>query len=422
MGLRSSGFAILAALACFFLLCDCGKSNRDNADIDRALDMIDLRWGGIPQDFPKDVPIYPGLRGVTVVRFEGVINVSGASDDTVEKVVSYYETALVENGWSEDEPTTKAGSMLNLRYSQIGRSLCIGVARDHWDKTAIHLIVDERVLSPAAARVAQRPDSPEARQIVDRMAEVYASCSTYRDEGRVETVYFERVGESTETLRFRTAFVRPDRFRFEYVDASDRYVIHSDSNGTRTWWDVTPGVEEEDSLELALAGATGISSGSAHTIPSLLLNEAHSFRLTDLTELMLLPDANLDGVSCYRIQGKNRGGDVESLWIEKKTYLLRRIDTGMQFSDFRTEETTTYSPQVNVDVPPEELEFYPSGLISVPLWSRIAEAVPPAYVIFSPDSPEFIVFCLVAGSALCLAAAGCLALVRRMRKRVRISE
>ena len=43
-----------------------------NGKIDRVLDLIDERSGGAPESFPEDVPVYPGLRGVTFVETEGI--------------------------------------------------------------------------------------------------------------------------------------------------------------------------------------------------------------------------------------------------------------------------------------------------------------------------------------------------------------
>ncbi len=59
--------------------------------------------------------------------------------------------------------------------------------------------------------------SPE--QILAAMAEAYATCASYRDAGVVTTRFLHPDGGGFTTTRpFRTAFVRPGRFRFEYRD------------------------------------------------------------------------------------------------------------------------------------------------------------------------------------------------------------
>src|SRR5256885_2078226 len=65
--------------------------------------------------------------------------------------------------------------------------------------------------------VHSRPQSPmSARQIIERMAEVYASCRTYSDEGEVSTEYVRIQSLQTVRQPFSTAFIRPASFRFEF--------------------------------------------------------------------------------------------------------------------------------------------------------------------------------------------------------------
>jgi hypothetical protein len=79
-------------------------------------------------------------------------------------------------------------------------------------------------------------------QILEAMAEVYATCSTYRDAGRVTTRFYsaDRHRPRTSVRPFTTAFRRPDRFRFEYreryqiEDEWDRYIVWADGSAVRT--------------------------------------------------------------------------------------------------------------------------------------------------------------------------------------------
>ena len=203
-----------------------------------------------------------------------------------------------------------------------------------------------------------------AKQILDRMAKTCAECKTYRDSGVVTTVFIEASGNQTVEKPFNTSFVRPDRFRFEYhkktsVGQKERYIVWRKGKEVQTWWDIKPGVQKEESLDLAIAGATGVSGGSAHTIPALLLPHEVSGRpLTDLTESKRIDDGNLEKVGCFRIQA-NYADVPETLWIDKRSFLVRRIDAQEKFANFRTEETTTYEPVVDGEIPDKALEFNP---------------------------------------------------------------
>src|SRR4051794_40464398 len=130
-----------------------------------------------------------------------------------------------------------------------------------------------------------------AEQILEGMAAVYAGCRTYRDTGRVHTRFLTRRGrlDFESTKPFRTAFVRPDRFRFEFAShfpgqaEMHRFIVHMAGRVVQTWWDLRPGVERQSRLGMALAGATGVSGGAAHTVPALLLpRRVGGRRLTDL--------------------------------------------------------------------------------------------------------------------------------------------
>ena len=77
-----------------------------------------------------------------------------------------------------------------------------------------------------------------------------------------------------------------------------------------------------------------------------------------LTEAKLAEDGESDKVDCFRVEGK-LGSNPITLWIDKKSYLLRRIDEQAQFDNFRTEQTTTYDPIINEQITDKMLKFDP---------------------------------------------------------------
>jgi outer membrane lipoprotein-sorting protein len=195
--------------------------------------------------------------------------------------------------------------------------------------------------------------------VLDLVAKTYAGCRSYRDSGVVRTVFVRDKGRRIVEKTFRTAFVRPDRFRFEFEENGDRYIVWRDRDEVLSWWHVKPGVSKVSSLGLALAGATGVSGGSAHTVPALLLpSDVTGWRVTELGEATRIDDARIDEVDCFRIAGSS-AGSPHILWIDQKTYLVRRIEEGNRFDEFRTEETTDYDSVLDGEVPDESLRFDP---------------------------------------------------------------
>lgn len=201
---------------------------------------------------------------------------------------------------------------------------------------------------------------PSASEIIDRMAAAYLKCNTYTDTGSVTTVFKSADGTRTVVKQFSTALVRPGQFRFEYSEVGEsdsRYVVWQKGSDVRTWWDVTKEAERPSSLGLALAGATGVSSGSAHTVPALLMPEEVGGRLfTDLQELQRGEDEALGTHKCFTIEALYVDSPIK-IWIDQDTFAIRRIDGTTELEGFSTVETTVYQPIIDKDVAPALLDY-----------------------------------------------------------------
>ena len=154
--------------------------------------------------------------------------------------------------------------------------------------------------SPIGGADAPKQDSLTAKQILDRMAEAYAGCKSYRDSGIVKTVFVRASGDDTKENTFATAFVRPDRFRFgckrltDRLNREQRYIVWCKGKEVQTWWNIKSDIEQQPSLGKALVGATGVSGGSAHTVPALLFpEEIGGRRLTDLKDAKRASSASM---------------------------------------------------------------------------------------------------------------------------------
>ena len=206
-------------------------------------------------------------------------------------------------------------------------------------------------------------DALTAKDVLDRMAKTYAECKSYRDTGMVETKA-RRVVFFGQPTTFSTVFVRPKRFRFEYtqnqmappgVESQLHEILWCNGNEVRLWSSALPGIKKEESLGMAVDWATGLSSGSAHTIPSLLLpKEIGGRRLTDITEAKRIEDAHIGNVACIRISGKY-GDSAMTLWLDQKQFLVRRIDSQSKIE----ERTTTYEPVIDEKIAEKLLKFNP---------------------------------------------------------------
>lgn len=221
------------------------------------------------------------------------------------------------------------------------------------------------------------PSTPRPAEILLRAAERYRDCRSYQDEGLVLT-RFERTDHPQETRKaFQTAFARSGRFRFEFSEAGlmgteSRYIVWMHGQEVKSWWTLGKGPESEPDLARAIAGATGVSSGSAYTIPSVLMKEAawKGGTWTDSSGVYRISDGTLGPDVCFRIQRltstpPGTTGELptpatkgkRTYWIRQADHLLLRIDGETDFGSFFTRETTTYSPILDRPVPEPALSF-----------------------------------------------------------------
>src|SRR5437016_6146406 len=117
-----------------------------------------------------------------------------------------------------------------------------------------------------------------AQEILLAMHLKYAAMRSYQDRGLVLRK-FPNKPDADETT-FETFFRRPDRFRFEWTTHHPYLglrhlrtyrVIWSNGTGAFLYSDRDGKAEPQESLRMAVAGATGVSSCAAHTVSSMLL-------------------------------------------------------------------------------------------------------------------------------------------------------
>lgn len=210
-------------------------------------------------------------------------------------------------------------------------------------------------------------EAPGTQEILDRMAEVYRQCATYSDSGIVTKYYVMGKKTIPEKRGFETAFARPNRFVFQSGSGSDSDTVHWGISVEGSKVITVAGVEGNEatspSLNEAIERVTGTSWGAAHTVPALLLPDKVSGpRLPEMQEAKRIQDGKQGASDCYRIQGKwevagilrpldGRPGPAypTTVWVDKATFLVRRIDQQIGAGDYRTDIRAVYEPEINRD-------------------------------------------------------------------------
>lgn len=239
------------------------------------------------------------------------------------------------------------------------------------------LVLVTLLLSPnvycSAKELAEGTESISAEGVMKALEDVYKNCNSYSDSGLVQTTFFREDDKLVSETPFFTDYIRDESFRFEFTTKHplpfahpNKTIIVKNDGIVKEWrnfdlGDVKKGIQQEESLSMAIAGATGVSGGSAYTIPVLLnVKEIGGWKrkLTSFHSARLIEDGEMEGKSYFRIIAEYLGKDEnkqptirsKTLWVNKETYLIHRIDTQTQFPNFRTETSTTYNPSININI------------------------------------------------------------------------
>ena len=172
-----------------------------------------------------------------------------------------------------------------------------------------------------------------ARTFLQAVEARYQALTSYSDTGWTTRIH--RLHERRCT--FETSYVAPDQFRFAfetphpYWRLRHRVARHVFGSADGALYDYdrsysgAESLETPESLELAVAGATGISDGTAHTIASLLFPDVRGFRLSDLQRLRFRRTRVIDGVACIAISGLHPRAGRYTAWFGAQDLMLRRL-------------------------------------------------------------------------------------------------
>lgn len=160
-----------------------------------------------------------------------------------------------------------------------------------------------------------------AQTALDSVARAYKGFIEYHDAGFVRS---ERI-----RVTFETHFVRGQLFEFAFSSNPTGGEMMPVARvtwraGELEFWTILKGAPRPESLRMAVAALTGISSGAAHGAASLLLDEVGGRLPTDLRDPVLLSSRDIAGVACHEVRGKHPDMSAEeSLFIEQTSFLIR---------------------------------------------------------------------------------------------------
>ena len=219
------------------------------------------------------------------------------------------------------------------------------------------------------------PQALSAQQVLDAAAQKYAGFSQYQgacsillegesaiDGGAPQQI----VGSANSIVTFERGesldVTGSNNFggTFEAVSTPDLTTISVTGADASPVWKLTKRtvIFQKDKLDKAttdqfLAGLMGVSGGGGATLPALLMGDNSLNPLRAKSEIALQPERNLGTTPCYIVtETDNARKSVTTLWIEKDSFLLRRIQSEIG--------PTTTPAMTGAQLPPEMLKENPA--------------------------------------------------------------
>lgn len=87
----------------------------------------------IPDDFPKDVPLYEKMKVMAVQQdsASGAFSITAQSQDSVAKIAEFYKKQAESNGWTQASEMSQGAAMHMLGYSKGDRNMNLVLAGEN---------------------------------------------------------------------------------------------------------------------------------------------------------------------------------------------------------------------------------------------------------------------------------------------------
>ena len=174
----------------------------------------------------------------------------------------------------------------------------------------------------------------DPQSIIKKVEAAYAALETYEAEGEIVSNIEMRTTKNSSVKSFTLRLKKPDLFRVTWDDqGADDVVL---KNGGAAWVEngkalffmtATSRISEMESGRMALAAATGVSSGAANTIPSLFFDEGFGGGtiFTSGEQLKLVREEPIGEAMCYVLSGPSVLTKELTVWIGKRDFLVRKM-------------------------------------------------------------------------------------------------
>lgn len=186
-------------------------------------------------------------------------------------------------------------------------------------------------------------EEPDAATVVARMTSAYATATTYSDQGT-----YVRDGRRKSESSFSTVFVRDQRLSYTLRGNSYNSIeVWSDFQHTYSDTQFGPWLVDD---EIRVDRPFKYVFGSATVaLTSLLPGIAYESRRSMFATPASAGSEQVNGHDCWVVTGVDEQGEM-SLWIDKATYMIRRVREGLRSDHGSMTSTTEIEPVLNASI------------------------------------------------------------------------
>lgn len=179
-----------------------------------------------------------------------------------------------------------------------------------------------------------RAAPPEASDLLEQVRLRYRSAPSYRANGKAITRILDTTAgtESTIGVSFSIVLARPDLYRVAWTQhmslaQSAPGAVWNDGDGPRLYQGAAATVTRMEDDRMALSAATGVSMGTAYTIPSLFFGLGEGANLFErLKDVGVDGEEEAAGIRCHVVSGKLPTGVAYRFWISVDHHYLVQIE------------------------------------------------------------------------------------------------
>jgi outer membrane lipoprotein-sorting protein len=200
-----------------------------------------------------------------------------------------------------------------------------------------------------AALADNSPADLPAADILQNAAKKYAGLTSYSDEGS-SSAMLGKINASSNTFTIKLA--RTNLYQVAWWQDGEIYmpkgVVWSAGDGDYLWMGKNFTPRKSESMEMALAGATGISGGAAASIPGTFFKMNWGGQLgLAVKDARRKADEKIDGIDCY-VLTHGTDGRTNIMWIGRSDLLIHQIenDTSGGLLKKIMEEQAKNNPQI----------------------------------------------------------------------------